>query len=476
MSDYTSSVTATNHPLVANYTLSAPAGSTMSVNFGPTTAYGFSTWTLPAPAGGGPLTILVAGMQASSAYHMQAVVTLQDGSTVNDQDHTFQTGELPPDDIPQLSVKTNTAPNAGVELVNMNPGCPVVCDLEGNIIWFYLDQPVDIAHDGHPMPLKILANGNVMALITNRYTADGQSDPYGVLREVDLSCTTISNQYGVREISLSDLNAKLQNIRTPFGSLMQVKFYSHDFLPLPNGHLIALCQLYQDGCWGDALVDLDESLTPVWVWSIYDVLNLNRHPYRWDPFLDWTHSNCVQLTPDGNLLLSVRNQSWILKIDYAGGTGKILWKLGYEGDFALTGGAPDAWFFAQHFPNILNTSGSHITRLGVIDNGNYQAVGDPPFASKAMIVNIDEGSRTASVGWQDPVSPNYFSYWGGSIDVLGNGNVEYCMSDPYPDSTPPYSFAREVTLSNEIVWEMNISPSYAYRCYRIPSLYPGVQW
>ncbi len=35
----------------------------------------------------------------------------------------------------------------------------------------------------------------------------------------------------------------------------------------------------------------------------------------------------------------MRNQSWILKIDYANGTGtgNVLWKLGQDGDFTLPG-------------------------------------------------------------------------------------------------------------------------------------------
>ena len=28
----------------------------------------------------------------------------------------------------------------------------------------------------------------------------------------------------------------------------------------------------------------------------------------------------------------------------------------------------------------------------------------------------------------------------------------------------------------QFVWQMQVSPGYAYRSYRIPSLYPGVQW
>ncbi len=39
---------------------------------------------------------------------------------------------------------------------------------------------------------------------------------------------------------------------------------------------------------------------------------------------------------DGNLIISIRHQNWLVKIDYnnGAGAGDILWHLGYQGDFA----------------------------------------------------------------------------------------------------------------------------------------------
>ena len=68
---------------------------------------------------------------------------------------------------------------------------------------------------------------------------------------------------------------------------------------------------------------------------------------------DWTHSNALSYTADGNLLLSVRHQSWIVKIDYSNGSGLGIswWKLGDEGDFTLLGGDRSQWFY----PNTTRT-------------------------------------------------------------------------------------------------------------------------
>ena len=168
--------------------------------------------------------------------------------------------------------------------------------------------------------------------------------------------------------------------------------YHHDFVELPNGHLIGARGLYQglyEPSWiswnnqvtGDALVDLDQNWNPVWGWNSFDYngngLDINRHL---NGLPDWTHSNALVYSPaDGNLLLSMRHQSWILKIDYnnGAGTGNILWHLGYQGDFALTQDGvptddPSVWFSFQHFPTLLSQSGPQTT-LAIWDNGDNRS-------------------------------------------------------------------------------------------------------
>ena len=475
LAGFSSSVAPTSNPLVAKYTLIAPAGSTVSIEFGLNTTYGRSTWSVAAPSGGGTVSILVAGMCPVSLYHMRALVNLN-GVITPDIDHTFQTDAPPIEYLPTTLAMSVGTPCPGVELVNANPTGVCATDLDGMVVWYYLNQS-DLKYQGAPLPLKPLASGNFMALITNRYSRPVPLARYGVLREFDLAGDTI------REIDIPTLNQKIRNMKTPFGRSVKAEYFSHDFWNMSNGDVVFIVQELANlpgtgDVWGDSLIVLDQSFNPVWVWSTFDVLDINRHPYSWDPARDWTHSNAVQQTPDGNFLLSVRNQSWVLKIDYAGGTGNVLWKLGYQGDFQLQNANNDDWFFAQHFPHILTTSGSNITSLTVIDNGNYRV----PWPlmkqySRALIVKIDETSnpKTAKIAWQWPSAPDFYSYWGGSVVKLPNGNMEICMSDPYPDQD--ISFAIEVDATTlQTVWEMLIMPADAYRSYRIPSLYPGVQW
>ena len=509
--DFASSVTKTKHPLVAKFSIVVPTGTTVSVEFGLDTKYGRSTSAVPAPAGGGLVSILVAGMMPATLYHMRAVVKLRDGWTHYDQDRQFQTGVLPLGPLPTLTALTapNQTPNRGVELINIiEPSrISVVSDLAGNIIWYYPDD-ADRSWKGFAFPIKPLPNGNLVASISNMYmpTRPGGplEPPQSVLREVDLTGETVVVAGRKHELWLIALNEDLAHLPTSKGTIVNALYYSHDFVSLPNGHTILIVQQSQPptidglaptGIVGDALIDLDENFNPVWVWSAFDWLDINRAPYSFPP--DWTHCNAVLATPDGNLLLSSRHQSWIMKLDYANGqgSGKILWNLGFQGDFTLqTNGAPDPdmshWFFCQHFPWILATSGPNITQLAVMDNGNdrvnpngtYPNPGkDSPGAfSRALVLAINEPARTASIAWQ--FFPNVFNWWGGSAVRLANGNIEVDLAQPDPvGQEPPVdtpSCVMELTnaATPQLIWKMQIAPGAAYRSYRIPSLYPGVQW
>jgi arylsulfate sulfotransferase len=161
-----------------------------------------------------------------------------------------------------------------------------------------------------------------------------------------------------------------------------------------------------------------------------------------------------------------------------------LWRLGDAGDFALSGGDPRQWFYAQHFPSPVTISGSQMT-LAVFDDGNERVLDEDGNVcgtesneacySRATVFQIDEDKKIASLDWE--FLPDLYTFWGGSINQLANGNVEFDMSEPYPQD-PTASLVAEVTQTANpaVVWQMTIKGSNAYRAYRIPSLYPGVSW
>jgi len=178
------------------------------------------------------------------------------------------------------------------------------------------------------------------------------------LREVDLAGDT------VREISINDLNSELAAASCAECNVTLDTFH-HDVEPLPNGHWLSLANTttvlsststppLTNGpattVLGDVIVDLDQNMQPVWTWNEFNHLDPNRQPLN---FPEWTHTNAIIYSKgDGNILVSIRNQNWIVKVNYANGAGNgsISWHLGEGGDFIEGGTDPTDWEYAQHGP------------------------------------------------------------------------------------------------------------------------------
>jgi arylsulfate sulfotransferase len=487
-------VAATTHPLVALYSLTPPANSTVFVQFGLDTTYGFQTAPQPAPSNGAPLNIQVAGMRAGTPYHMRAVVQLGNGVIFDDTDQTFMTGAVPSNILTQITATTTPGmtPQSGIEMLDtiLPAGRLQVSaiDLSGNLVWYYhyTGKSAEFAQ-----PVQFMPNGDLLLVISPGSEAllHAPTLPAGtisVVREIDLVGNT------VKEISIDDLNARLITA----GYNITLGNFHHDVLPLPNGHWIVLTSIikaftdlpYHPGTinvLGDALVDLDANLNPVWVWNAYDHLNINRQPTN---FPDWTHSNAVIYSPDdGNLFLSVRHQNWVLKIDYqnGNGAGDILWHLGYQGEFTLSGGtSPTDWFYAQHGPHFVSPNSTGKFSLVLFDNGDDRVypLTDPctikvtPSCrySTVPVMDIDEQAMTASISFRYGVTP--YSLWGGTAQVLKNGSVEFdvCAATSVPPSSEIYEVTQSATP--QVVWHLHVDGQNAYRAFRLPSLYQGIQW
>ena len=494
-------VTATANSQVALYTIAPPVAAGVSVQFGTDTTYGLTTWSQTSGGDGASQSIFVAGMKAETVYHMRASLQMPDGTTINDSDHTFTTGTLPSKQIPAITVTTPTpglTPQSGIQLLDLLDfgGPPVtVTDLQGNVIWYY--RPAGGTSLDIVDPVKMMPNGHFIVTYSpnSTYILTTPNLPVGTVdevQEVDLSGTV------VKQIDLDTLNARLSAAGMNYTAVT----IHHDVAVLPNGHWIVIVNSTRQftnlpsnpgktvTVLGDALVDLDTNLNPVWLWDTFDHLDINREPYM---FPDWTHSNAVLYSPtDGNLLLSIRHQSWIIKIDYnnGSGTGNILWHLGYQGDFTFDGSAtggtdPLDWFSAQHGPSFTTTDTAGQFGLAVFDNGDVRQLPNQencaqykqtpcPF-STAQTYTIDEGAMTASQTFLN-TTPTY-SFYGGNAEVLKNNDVEFDLCN-VPVTTGFQTAAYQLTPepSPQIVWQMTLTGANAYRSIRMPSLYPGVQW
>ena len=486
-------VSTSNNPLVATYSITSSFPASVTINFGPTTSYGYNTSATQTPSAGGPVNILVAGMRANSVYHMQAVVTLANGTVFTDSDHTFTTGAIVGNIVPPITTATTPGltPQPGIELMDTVAGgyqaTTLATDLAGNVIWYY--TPPDAQNPTIEYPIKQMPNGNfIMEISPTSQSIIASPPPANTLielREVDLAGNI------VRQLSMAQLNQRL--IAAGFTGLT-LELFSHDVTLLPNGHMLVIANLYKTfssvtgytgpvQVLGDAIVDLDQDMNPVWVWNEFDHFDVNRHPMG---FPDWTHSNAVVYSADdGNFLVSIRHQNWVVKVNYQDGKGdgSVLWKLGYQGDFTLVGGtSPQDWFFSQHNPVFFsaNTTGSF--SLSLMDNGDDRTFPNGTTCLAEMgalcyttipIMQIDEKAMTATFTSHQVLPSNLYSAFAGDVALLPNQNIEYNLAGVGKDA---YIFEVTPTATPETVWQFHMTGENTYRAFRIPSLYPGVTW
>ncbi|MGA7342314.1 MAG: aryl-sulfate sulfotransferase [Terracidiphilus sp.] len=487
---------ATGNPQVALYSIYLPAPGKMDVEFGTTTSYGLNTWQLPTPtSNGGQVQIYVAGMLGQTLYHMRAQVALSDGATFTDADQTCMTGTPPATAPVKVSKPGGGTPQPGIEMWNTllpaGDTQAMATDLNGNVIWTYAYQhsPSDLIQG-----IQLLPNGDLLMTISylSSLTASQSPSVFNEVREVDLAGNTI------RSVTMDALNASLaaSSLRDAEGNSYHFRSFHHDVLALPNGHWVLLADYWKNytnlpgesgvtTVIGDALVDVDQNSNPDWVWNTFDHLDVNRHPMN---FPDWTHSNgMLYSSDDHNLLLSMRHQNWIIKINFldGAGSGDVMWHLGEGGDFTLAGGVdPTDWFYAQHGMNYFTPNTTGVFRLGLMDNGNDRIfptgqVNCTPNApttaqcySTLPVLEINEGKMTATLVTHYVPPPSYFSFFGGNAELLGNNDIEvdFC-------SSAGGAILQELNpQGSQVVWQATTPGADQYHAERMPSLYPGVQW
>jgi hypothetical protein len=177
----------------------------------------------------------------------------------------------------------------------------------------------------------------------------------------------------------------------------------------------------------DALWEVSPAGEPVHIWHAHE---------HFDPEVDtlcpidfpheWTHLNAVELTPEGDVLISSQKLDKIMRISWP--EGEVLWKWGGLGRLSH-----------QHDPTITPDG-----TLLVFDNGTKH----PPI-SHSRVVEVD--MKTDQIIWQYVPSPVFsmLSLHIAGAERLANGNTLIC------DGESGRVF--EVTRNCEICWEW-VSP------------------
>ena len=332
---------------------SAPAcdsGSQMQVRF---QASNLASQTTPFQACNSTtsMNFYLAGLRANTTYSAQSV--LNNGSTtVNGSSVSFTTGSLPANlYTDNIVVPVNQSSADPILLGGPLGANSVANDLTGNVIWY---GPPD------PTFLTRAETGGVFWCILE---APGSDTTQQVVRKFDLSGMT-----------LLETNAARVNEQLAALGKRQISGFHHEARTLADGSVAVLAaveQILTDvqgpgavDVLGDMIIVMDKNLNVVWTWDAFDNLNNSRQatlgetcPNAGCPAFylaasanDWTHSNSIQETVDGNLLLSMRNQDWLIKINYnsGAGDGHIIWRMGVNGDFRNS--------LFRHLPLVLSSA------------------------------------------------------------------------------------------------------------------------
>jgi hypothetical protein len=540
-------VVKTANPLVALFSApSCRAGSTMRVGFQeqsgsvPATTTNWAACHPPAS-----MTFEIAGMYPQTAYSMHAETDTA-GTITNGAAVSFTTGALPSNvPLPPFTVKVAGSDSAYPVMMQTGGGkiyANTATDLSGNIIWYY--YPDSYGHGG--ILTRPLQNG-----FTLNYQDDIAWDPAvhsaQFMREVDLAGNVVrETNIGVLQqelLAMGAVDARPCNTiqrPAPVGSACIGTFH-HDIIgTLPNGFTAALVDVekifppgtqgdnskYPVDIEGDMIVVLDQNWQVFWYWDVFDPasggngypqLPITRRAILGEtcganqegcpPMLllgpgvaplahDWLHPNSLYYWPapqDGNtqggdIVVSVRHQDWVMKLDYqdGAGAGDILWRMGPPDDlppsdftFVNVFSDPWPWFSHQHDAGIENGGAGPMT---LMDNGNTR-VSQPPLGLGSGCGPYDCDNRGMAVTFSETamqVTPvlsvdlGYYSEAEGSAQLLADGNY-FFVSSIVP-----------ISLRNVVGYNMEVTPTPAtgpanlminiqgpnhYRGWQMPNLY-----
>ncbi|MEP7364302.1 MAG: aryl-sulfate sulfotransferase, partial [Acidobacteriota bacterium] len=285
------------------------------------------------------MNLYLPGLRSDSNYAARAVVETGAQSTRGPW-LPFRTGPVDENQLGIPTRKLTLAPLSPVyESVVLNSpigAIPYATDISGNLIWYYPKVVGFIAR---------AALGGTFTSITWT-TTPVRSDQ--VVREFDIAGTT-----------RWETNATIMSDRLVARGLPPTSGFHHEAFRLPDGYILLLAgvekrvpELANANVMGDMILIVDNEMNIVWTWNSFDHLDVQRQAvlgeectntgscapvFDGGSAADWLHTNSVQYTPDGNLLLSLRHQDWLIKIDYRNraGSGAILWRMGKDADFQI---------------------------------------------------------------------------------------------------------------------------------------------
>ncbi|MBT4268753.1 MAG: hypothetical protein HN580_29545 [Deltaproteobacteria bacterium] len=182
----------------------------------------------------------------------------------------------------------------------------------------------------------------------------------------------------------------------------------------------------KEGGFSESIIEVDPQGNIVKQWFDYDHLSPEDTPLC--PLCrggEWLHANSISMTADGHVLVSFRQVSLVVKINWE--TGDIVWSHGRP------------HISHQHDPT--ETPDGNIL---IFDNGTHH-----PIQGRTSVVEIDPETKNVLWRYSGEVSFDFISLHIGGAERLPNGNTMICEGEG--------GRLFEVTPDKEICWEW-VSP------------------
>ena len=430
--------------------------------------------------------VYVAGMHADSEYQIRPEV--MHGSNVQAGPWMpFHTGML--DGNFPIIHAVKAAENASSEPLIVHgliDSRVTGTDLDGKVMW-YLPTPMFFA--------RMLPGGSFLVL-GDGANSDNSMKRLQLLLELDLegniiretNVSRVAEQLGSRGISSSCKKGEQQC----------VSGFHHDAVRLPNGHTLVIASLermFPAGAqgskepvdiMGDLVIDLDADFQVAGVWNAFDRLDVTRAGISNEKcgagagnggcapvFLSgsangWLHANSINyIAAEGNFLLSLPEQNWVIKVDWRDGkgTGKVLWRLGEGGSFTAKSDDPAPWFSYQHDVGFA-PPGSQM--LALLDDVHSLRKKNPAANNRGQVWKLDEATHTATLVTNADLGG--YSFAVGSSQLLKNGDYAFDLGLMNPG---PGLFSRSVEVSSAgtIQSSVQVDGAITYRSYRVSDMY-----
>ena len=387
-------------------------------------------------------TIPVVRLRPESEYAYTVGVQDADGAVALGPSGKFTTGRLPARlEVRETRVSArSTQPLIMTDYRVGDDMYYLIWDETGNVIWYYIYEPVTGLHGGANTPNRGLlhaieqkSNGNLVYL--NHQCCITEITPLG--KVVDR--ITADDEAGIPH---------------------------HDFMILENGRILypsdVPITLDDSSNGGDADTNVVVDTLNIWnqqtgrieqvwdardFWDISDpsqraIWNIRHSQHR------WTHINSVSLGIRGNIIFTSRNRHQVVSLspDFR----SIEWQLGGpDSDYVFPN--PGDRFYGQHTASELPNG-----NILVFDNGYRRPDSEGGEYSRALELGLDNDNGTAVKVWEYRSTPDKYSSHISSAFRLNNGNTIVNFGNMTGDLFDPLLFV-EIDREGKEVFKVETS-------------------